>query len=115
MDRGCALPGCREAAACPARFCRGHLVTRAVKARHTWSLTAKLLGLIELVALLALPRPWKGWPSARYSAWFQLMPIPRSNRPPLSTASWEVPFPRRPAADTDSDTSVVVPDERSHT
>lgn len=61
MDRGCALPGCREAAACPARFCRGHLVTRAVKARHSWRLAAKLLGLLGLVALLALPRPWKAW------------------------------------------------------
>ena len=61
MDPGCALPGCREAAACPARFCRGHLVTRAVRARHTWSLAAKLLGLVGLLLLLALPSPGKAW------------------------------------------------------
>lgn len=61
MDRGCALPGCREAAAPASRFCRGHLVTRAVKARTSWSLAAKLLATVGLLLLIALPRPWKVW------------------------------------------------------
>ncbi len=61
MDGGCALRGCREAAAGRSRFCRGHLVTRAVKARQTWSRAAKLLGLVGLALLLVLPRPSKAW------------------------------------------------------
>lgn len=61
VDRGCALPGCREAAVSASCYCRGHLVTRAVKARLGWSRAAKLLGLVGLVLLLALPRPWKAW------------------------------------------------------
>ncbi len=61
VERGCTQPGCGEAAVCPSRFCRGHLVTRAVKARNAWSLVAKAFGLVALVLLLALPRPWKAW------------------------------------------------------
>ena len=61
MDGGCALRGCREAAAGRSRFCRGHLVTRAVKARQTWTRAAKLLGPVGLALLLVLPRPSKAW------------------------------------------------------